>query len=295
MFLIFYIGVFMSFFLLSFPQNCSGVTFYSDYHKGAHPILNTKEEIEKVFEPINDYLARELSKNLDEKVTRIFIVRHTESLANSQGINAGRMDFSLSEKGRQDAEKIGEQLAKQMQFLKIDAVYCTSLKRTVETYQQMAKGWERQPGEALPEPQTADALIERNNGLLEGMRKEEYEPLKKNEAVALEKIVDFDELFDYKIPEGGEKYESLHDVWNRAVPALNEIARKHPGKNVLVISHVGTMRALIEGCAAAKEQPVTLNYRKYDIKNGSLLAITSNGFGINLEAVSPFDYEKNKK
>jgi broad specificity phosphatase PhoE len=269
--------------------------FYSDYKKGTHPILNTQTQIESVFSNIDDYIQEE-SVNVSEKqITRIFIVRHAESEANKLGINAGCMDFPLSEEGRKDAEELGESLAKKMRHLDIDAVYHTSLSRTFETYQHMDKGWEKQQGKKLPLPQIADGLLEKNNGKLEGLRKEEYEPLKKREGQILEEINEFDDLFDYKIPEGGEQYESLHDVWNRAVFNLNEIAQNNPGKNVLVISHVGTMRALIVGGAASTKQPITLNYRKFDIKNGSILAIESNGAGIRVQAVSPFDYEKSKK
>lgn len=205
------------------------------------------------------------------------------------------MEFPLSKKGRKDAEELGENLAKKMRDFDISAVYCTSISRTFETYQHMNKGWQNQQGKELPIPQIADGLKEKNNGKLEGLHKEQYEPLKKKEGQVLEKITTFDELFDYKIPEGKEQYESLHDVWDRAIPNLNKIARDNPGKNVLIISHVGAMRALIIGSAASTDQPVTLNYRKFDIKNGSLLAIESNGSGIKLQAVSPFDYDKCKK
>lgn len=279
----------------SYHQNNDGGAFYSNYHKGAHPILNTRDALEKVFPPLDTYLETEQSVNLDNKITRIFILRHTESLANSLGINAGRMDFSLSIKGHKDADMLGEQLSKQMKSLKIDAVYCTNLKRTSETYQDLNAGWKRFQAEGLPEPRIVEELTERDNGELEGKPKEEYEPYKKEESKVLDTIKEFDELFDYKIPKGGTKYESLHDIWDRAVPALNKIAQDNQGKNVLVISHVGVMRALIEGCAAAKDDPVTMHYRNYDIKNGSMLAFKSDGNGIRLEASSPFDFEKNKK
>lgn len=268
--------------------------FYTDYKSGAHPILDSKIEIETVFKSIDTYLKEDNIRNLDKGVTRFFIVRHAESEANKLGINAGRLDFPLSEKGRQDAEELGERLAKQMWDLKIEAVYHTSLVRTSETYEYMNRGWEKLRSKGLPIPQIADGLLEKNNGMLEGMRKEEYDPIKRKEAQAIESIVEFDDLFDYKIPEGGDQFESLHEVWNRAISNLNEIAQKHPGKNMLIISHVGTMRSLIVGGAAAKDQPVLLNYRKFDIKNGSVLAIISNGNGIQIEAVSPFDYEKSK-
>lgn len=269
--------------------------FYSDYKRGVHPLLNTQTEIETVFNNIDDYLKKENSSTLNERITRIFIVRHAESEANKLGINAGRMDFPLSEKGKKDAEELGKSLANKMGHLDIDAVYHTSLSRTFETYQEMNKGWKEQRSKGLPPPQIADGLLERNNDKLEGLRREEYDPLKKKEGQALEKVKEFDELFDYKIPEGGEQYESHHDVWNRAVVNLNEIAQKHPGKNVLVISHVGTMRALIVGSAASIDRPVTLNYRKFDIRNCSILAIESNGAGIRVQAVTPFDYGKSKK
>lgn len=230
--------------------------------------------------------------NPDQKITKIFLLRHAESVANSQGINAGRLDISLSDKGKKDSKDFGVTYANKIDF---DAVYCTTLKRTSETYACMKDGWDSQhTNKRLPALTSDNGFIERDNGNLEGMEKKDYGPLKDKETNFLEKVVKFEDLFNYRIPEGGDSYESLNHIWKRAVPALNAVAQRHLGGTVLIISHVGVLRALIVGCAAAMENPVTLNYRKFDIKNCGMIAIESNGDGIRLKAASPFDYEKKK-
>jgi probable phosphoglycerate mutase len=62
--------------------------------------------------------------------TRVIIVRHGQSNYNAQKLIQGRNNESvLTEKGRQDAQKVGDVLS----LLPIDAIYCSPLQRAKAT------------------------------------------------------------------------------------------------------------------------------------------------------------------
>nr|WP_255412122.1 phosphoglycerate mutase family protein [Cyanothece sp. BG0011] len=62
--------------------------------------------------------------------TRVIIVRHGQSSYNAQRLIQGRSDESVvTEKGRQDAQKVGNTLSS----LPIDAIYCSPLQRAKTT------------------------------------------------------------------------------------------------------------------------------------------------------------------
>lgn len=62
-------------------------------------------------------------------VDYLFIVRHGETEANVEGVEAGPLDYSLTKKGRKDARYIAKTLSK----IKIEAVYSSPVFRAVET------------------------------------------------------------------------------------------------------------------------------------------------------------------
>ena len=94
------------------------------------------------------------------------LVRHGQSTANAAGIWQGRLDFPLSDEGREQARLAGKALASE----KFDALYASPLSRAYETAEIIAReaGFGREP---TPEP----GLVERAGGLLEGTTREERE------------------------------------------------------------------------------------------------------------------------
>src|SRR5579864_4842218 len=61
--------------------------------------------------------------------TRILLVRHGATVFSAEDRFAGSSDIDLSEEGRTLAEKLAQRLAD----VKIDAAYCSDMKRTLET------------------------------------------------------------------------------------------------------------------------------------------------------------------
>src|SRR6202011_4308978 len=158
-------------------------------------------------------------------VTRVFMVRHGATVLSAEDRFAGATDVELSDEGRKQTRRLAERLGHE----KIMAVYASPLGRTIETAQILAAPHKL-------EVQTRDGLREINHGRWEQMTRREVEEKFPEEAAEWEK-----DPYTFA-PLGGE---SGLAVTARALPALVEIVRAHPGDHVLVVSHKGTIRLLL--------------------------------------------------
>ena len=158
-------------------------------------------------------------------VTRVFMVRHGATVLSAEDRFAGATDVELSDEGREQTRRLAERLSEE----KISTVYASPLGRTVETASILAAPHKL-------EVQTRDGLREINHGRWEQMTRREVEEKFPEEAAAWEK-----DPYTFA-PAGGE---SGLAVTARALPALIDIVRKHPGENVLVVSHKATIRLLL--------------------------------------------------
>ena len=161
--------------------------------------------------------------------TVIYLVRHGGTTASDANLFAGASDPELSDAGRAQAAALGKRLS----TARIDAAYCSDMKRAIATAQAVCAPHNLTPTH-LP------ALREINHGHWEGRTQKEVQ----------EKFAD-----EYKAwtadplgyaPPGGEIGLS---VLARALPAVTQIVRKHTGQTVLVVSHTATNRLLICGLA----------------------------------------------
>jgi len=157
--------------------------------------------------------------------TRVFMVRHGATVLSAEDRFAGVTDVELSEEGREQARRLGERLSQ----AKISAVYASPLGRTVETARILAAPHHL-------EVQTWDGFREISHGHWEGMTRREVEKKFPNEIAEWEK-----DPYTFA-PAGGE---SGLAVTARALPALIDLVRKHPGENILVVSHKATIRLLL--------------------------------------------------
>jgi probable phosphoglycerate mutase len=157
--------------------------------------------------------------------TRIFIVRHGATVLSAEDRFAGVTDVELSEEGREQARRLAERLRDE----KIAAVYASPLGRTVETARILAAPHNLQV-------QTCDGFREISHGHWEGMKRREVEEKFPDEMAEWEK-----DPYTFA-PEGGE---SGLAVTARALPALIDLVREHPGENILIVSHKATIRLLL--------------------------------------------------
>jgi len=153
------------------------------------------------------------------------MVRHGATVLSAEDRFAGATDVELSDEGREQTRRLAERLSRK----KIVAVYASPLGRTVETAQILAA-----PHHV--EVQTRDGLREISHGRWEQMTRRDVEEKFPEEVAEWEK-----DPYTFA-PLGGE---SGLAVTARALPALLEIVRAHPGDHVLVVSHKGTIRLLL--------------------------------------------------
>jgi broad specificity phosphatase PhoE len=157
--------------------------------------------------------------------TRIYLIRHGATVLSAEDRFAGATDVDLSDEGRRQAEALAVRLSDDH----ITAVYCSPLKRTVETATIVAR-----PQGLTPIPR--DGLREINHGRWESLQRSEVETQFPEEYAAWE-----EDPFIYAPLEG----ESGLSVMARALPVMREIVLQHRDENVAVVSHKATIRLII--------------------------------------------------
>ena len=157
--------------------------------------------------------------------TRVFLIRHGETVLTSEDRFAGATDVQLSDQGREQARLLAERLRAEQ----IAAVYASPLGRTVETARIIA-----QPHGL--EVVRRDGLREISHGHWEQMTRREVDQKYPEEAAAWE-----EDPYTFA-PAGGE---SGLAVTARALPVLLEIVRSHREDRVAVVSHKATIRLLL--------------------------------------------------
>src|SRR6266516_2085924 len=157
--------------------------------------------------------------------TRVFMVRHGAIVLSAEDRFAGVTDVELSEEGREQARRLAGRGSQE----KISAVDASPLGRTVETARILAAPHHL-------EVQTCDGFREISHGHWEGMKRRDVEEKFPEEMAEWEK-----DPYTFA-PAGGE---SGLAVTARALPALIDLVREHPGENILIVSHKATIRLLL--------------------------------------------------
>jgi broad specificity phosphatase PhoE len=154
---------------------------------------------------------------------RILLVRHGETSFNRDGLGLGREDVELTERGLEQARRIGEYLDDRA----FDVVYASPLRRALETARAAAP---------LNSPVATDALLELDVGVTEGMPFPEMR----------QRYPDF--LRAWAGPEGYKAVmpggESLQDVAERVDPFLHEL-RTHDYERALLVTHNFVIRIML--------------------------------------------------
>ena len=160
--------------------------------------------------------------------TVVVFVRHAETSSNAKGIWQGWTDTWLDSRGKRQAR----QVAKRLRDFKFDAVYCSDLRRALQTAEEIMKYHPRAKLTKLK------ALREKDFGVFEDYTTEE---LKTKKAGPYEKYSSVRNRITVRCPGG----ESWQDVFRRAAKAVRSILKKHRGGKVLLVSHGGTIRLLL--------------------------------------------------
>ncbi|WP_336827655.1 2,3-bisphosphoglycerate-dependent phosphoglycerate mutase [Sphingobacterium multivorum] len=163
-------------------------------------------------------------------MAKLFLVRHGQSQWNLENRFTGWQDIDITELGQKEARQAGKALANE----RIDIAYTSALMRAQHTLKIIL----HEMGNPSVSIVINAALNERGYGQLEGLNK--AETAKKYGA---EQVHIWRRSFDVPPPGG----ESLKDTYERVIPYYEHfIAPKlKEGKNVLVVAHGNSLRALI--------------------------------------------------
>jgi 2,3-bisphosphoglycerate-dependent phosphoglycerate mutase len=156
--------------------------------------------------------------------TQIIIVRHGQTLWNIRKIRQGHLDSELTDKGVTQARALGQRLARES----FTALYSSDLGRALHTARMIA-------AVTGHEIVTDERLRERHLGVFQGLSGDEIKD-KHPEEYRLHRTLGP----EYVIPGG----ESVRQQVARNVDCLDEIALKHPGEKVVVVTHGGVVSGL---------------------------------------------------
>lgn len=196
----------------------------------------------------------------DSKLCTIYVARHGETEWNVKGLIQGHSDSNLTKNGIKQAKNLGREL-KNIDF---DAVYSSDLLRAKRTAEIATL--ERKLAVV-----TQKALRERNFGKLEGKTKENLKILR--------------ELKIKNVPYESIGIEADEKVIARTITLLREISVAYLGKNVLVVSHGGLLRALLVHLGFATDDQLPPG----SVGNTAYVKLKSDGVDFFIEEVKRVD------
>ncbi len=151
--------------------------------------------------------------------TTFYFVRHGESEGNAARVFTGQTDSPLTERGRQQAAAVAEELAQ----VKFDRIVSSDLSRTRDTAEVIAKR-QGKPVEIVPELREIDV------GDRTGKSFDETRGLP-----------NWNDQGFVSWPGG----ENLEQVLERTLGAIDRLTRESPGKTILIVGHGGVNRILL--------------------------------------------------
>ncbi len=175
------------------------------------------------------------------KETRLIVIRHAETTWNREKRMQGTTDTPLSDVGRAQAQALGRRLAGRP----FNALYSSNLSRAHDTARAIAEHSGR-------ELVLDERLQERQFGIFEGL-------------LAAEIMARYPEEYarfasrdpDYEVPGG----ESASGFWRRCLGCLAEIAGRHRGEEIVVVTHglvLDSLYRAAHGLGHGEPRPVPL-------------------------------------
>lgn len=179
---------------------------------------------------------RQVRFELPEGATEIVLVRHGETIPAVAGVPfplaAGHGDPELRPEGHEQAELVAGRLAGE----RIDALYVTSLRRTLETAAPLA---DRLGIEPIVEPRLREVFLGEWEGGLYRQHVVDGHPL----------VAEMLLRQRWDVIPGAETNEALRD---RLVTAIEHIAASHVGGRVVAFSHGGAIATLLSLASGAR-------------------------------------------
>jgi probable phosphoglycerate mutase len=160
-------------------------------------------------------------------MTSIYLVRHGQTAWNKEEIFRGRTDIPLDETCLKQAELVGQYF----KGMEIYGIYSSPLSRAWQTAQKVAQFHDLKV-------QPLQGILDMSFGNWEGRPHQE---IRESDSNTYRQWVETPHLV--RLPGG----ESLDDVRVRAMAAVEELIRNHPGKTLILVTHRVVNKVLICG------------------------------------------------
>ena len=157
--------------------------------------------------------------------TKIYLVRHTQTIGNTERRLSGRTDFEVTS----DGQKYIEKLTNRLKNIKFDKAYSSTSGRALKTIEPLAK----LQGLVI---EKTDELCEMNFGIYDGWKWEDVNKINPKIKQTQDEINEI-----AGIPE----QESTEDVANRMYQYIRAVAIDNQGKVILMASHGVAIEAFI--------------------------------------------------
>lgn len=161
--------------------------------------------------------------------SKIFIVRHTETVGNVEKRLTGRQDYEITNRGK----ILVDELTDHFKNIKFDRIYASTSQRTVKTVEKLAE----LNGIGVEEK---EELCEMYFGIYDGWKWEEVDRV--NPQVKLNQNKTNEIL-------GIPNQENTDDVANRIYECILNLARQNEGKTILICSHGVAIEAFLRKIA----------------------------------------------
>ena len=157
--------------------------------------------------------------------TRLFIVRHTETIGNVEERLTGLQDYEITEKGKILIKK----LTKELENIKFDKIYSSTSGRAIKTIEPIAKKQNLKIEEN-------DKLWEMNFGKYDGLRWEEVNKIQPEIKQTQKEINEIT---------GIPNQETMEEVANIMYDCIFKILKENEGKTILISSHGVAIEAFL--------------------------------------------------
>ncbi len=161
--------------------------------------------------------------------TKIYLVRHAETVGNIEKRLTGRKDYELTKHGIESTY----QLVEKLRNIKFDKMYASQSQRTLKTIEPLAL-WNKMEIIQLEE------LDEMYFGIYDGWK---WEDVNKIQPEIKENQNEMNEIMG--IPE----QETMEQVANRMYHSIEKIANQNTGKIILICSHGVAIEAFLRKIA----------------------------------------------
>ena len=148
--------------------------------------------------------------------TRLFIVRHTETIGNVEKRLTGRQDYEITEKGKMLIQK----LTRELESIKFDKIYSSTSGRAIKTVERIAQ-------KQNLKIEKSSELCEMYFGKYDGWK---WEDVNKIQPEIKQTQNEINEIV------GIPRQESMEETANRIYNYILKILKENEGKTILVSS-----------------------------------------------------------